>query len=97
VHVEDVAELYALALSAPAGAIYAGVSDQNPTAGEIADAVGRAVGGSVERLTVPEAEERMGPIAEAFALDQRLTGARARAQLGWRPAHLDALGELARP
>lgn len=97
VHVEDVAELYTLALSAPAGAVYAGVSDQNPAAGEIADAVARAVGGSVERLTVPEAEERMGPIAEAFALDQRLTGARARTQLGWRPVHLDALRELARP
>lgn len=99
VHVEDVAELYALALGAPAGAVYAGVSDQNPTALEIAEAVSRAIGrpGSVERLPLPEAEARMGPIAEAFALDQRLTGARARAQLGWRPAHRDALEELARP
>jgi hypothetical protein len=38
----------------------------------------------------------MGPIAEAFALDQRFTGARARQQLGWAPTHLDALAELAR-
>jgi nucleoside-diphosphate-sugar epimerase len=99
VHVEDVGELYALALGAPAGAVYAGVSDENPTAVEIAEAVSRAIGrpGSVEQLPFQEAEARMGPIAEAFALDQRLTGARARAQLGWRPAHLDALEELTRP
>ncbi|MDN3353224.1 NAD-dependent epimerase/dehydratase family protein [Actinomadura sp. DC4] len=97
VHVEDVAELYALALAAPAGSVYAGVSDRNPAAGQVAAAVGRAVGAPVERLTLQEAEERMGPIAEAFALDQRLTGARARAELGWRPAHLDPLEELARP
>lgn len=97
VHVEDVAELYALALTAPAGSVYGGVSDQNPTAGEIAEAVSRAIGhpGSVRRLTLAQAEERMGPIAEAFALDQRLTGARARKELGWNPTHLDALGELA--
>jgi nucleoside-diphosphate-sugar epimerase len=84
-------------LGAPAGAVYAGVSDQNPTALEIAEAVSRAIGrpGSVERLPFQEAEARMGPIAEAFALDQRLT--RARAQLGWRPAQLDAREELTRP
>ncbi|MFF4136412.1 hypothetical protein ACFY1B_33785 [Streptomyces mirabilis] len=26
-----------------------------------------------------------GPIAEAFALDQQLSGARARRELGWTP------------
>jgi nucleoside-diphosphate-sugar epimerase len=94
VHVEDVAELYALALSAPAGSVYAGVSDENPTQSEIVSAVSRAVGAPVRRLTLDEARERMGPIAEAFALDQRLTGARAREELGWAPVHTDALAEL---
>jgi nucleoside-diphosphate-sugar epimerase len=97
VHVEDIAELYALALTAPAGAVYAGVSDQNPTAGQVAEAVSHAIGrpGAVRHLTAEEAHEEMGPIAEAFALDQRLTGARARTRLGWEPAHLDPLSELA--
>lgn len=99
VHVEDVAELYALALGAPAGAVYAGVSGVNPTAMEIAEAVSRAIGhpGSVERLPVEEAEARMGPLAEAFALDQQLTNARARTQLAWHPTHLNPLEELATP
>ncbi|WP_285427361.1 hypothetical protein [Streptomyces sp. ISL-1] len=38
----------------------------------------------------------MGPIAEAFAaLDQQLTGARARRDLGRTPTRPDALAELA--
>lgn len=37
----------------------------------------------------------MGPLAEAFALDQQLSGARARRELGWKPSRLDALADLA--
>ena len=98
VHVDDIAELYVLALSAPAGAVYAGVSDENPTAAQISEAISHAIGhpGSVRQLTPEEAREQMGPIAEAFRLDQQLTGARARRELGWTAAHLDALDELAR-
>jgi nucleoside-diphosphate-sugar epimerase len=51
-------------------------------------------GGPVARLSLAEAVARMGPIAEAFALDQQLTPARARRELGWTPRHLDALREL---
>jgi nucleoside-diphosphate-sugar epimerase len=99
VHVDDIAELYVLALSAAPGSVYAGVSDRNPTQAEVARAVSEAIGhpGSVRHLTEAEAEERMGPIAQAFALDQQLTGARARRDLGWRPSRLDPLAELARP
>ncbi|MFD4814795.1 hypothetical protein ACFWNS_40285, partial [Streptomyces sp. NPDC058418] len=53
--------------------------------------------GRTEPLTPAQAADRMGPIAEAFALDQRMTGARARRELGWKPQHTDALTELARP
>ena len=71
------------------------VEDVGITLGQ---AVAQAVGcpGRIEYLTLPQAEERMGPIAEAFALDQQLTGARAREELGWVPQHMDALAELAR-
>jgi nucleoside-diphosphate-sugar epimerase len=50
----------------------------------------------IETLTLEEALRRMGPIAEAFALDQQLTGARAHRELGGTPTRLDALTELAR-
>ncbi|MEU6343974.1 NAD-dependent epimerase/dehydratase family protein [Streptomyces sp. NPDC046977] len=97
VHVDDIAELYALALGAPAGSVYAGTIDVFPTAAEISEAVSRATGrpGEVRRLSLAEAEERMGPIAQAFALDQRISGARARRELGWAPARLDPLAALA--
>lgn len=99
VHVDDVAELYVLALNAAPGSVYAGVGDLYPTQAEIAHAVSRAIGrpGAVRHLTEAEAEERMGPIAEAFALDQRLTGARARRELGWRPTRSDLPADLVRP
>lgn len=96
VHVEDVAELFVAALRAPAGAVYAGVIDRYPTQAEIVAAVASSLGmaGQTGGTTLDEARDRMGPIADAFALDQRLTGARARQQLGWQPRHLDPVAEL---
>ncbi|MFE3248403.1 NAD-dependent epimerase/dehydratase family protein [Streptomyces sp. NPDC059209] len=98
VHVDDIADLFVLALNAPAGSVYTGVSDQNLPLADIAQALSHAAGcpGTIESVTIEEAVRRMGPIAEAFALDQQLTGARARRELGWAPTHLDALAELAR-
>lgn len=97
VHVDDLAELYVLALNAPAGCIYAGVSGQNLPLAAITQALSQAAGcpGRIDSLTLEQAMQRMGPIAEAFALDQQLTGARARHQLGWTPTRLNALAELA--
>jgi nucleoside-diphosphate-sugar epimerase len=96
VHVEDLAELYVLALQAPAKSVYAGVSGQNVPLAQIVEALTHAAGcpGQVTSLSLAEASTRMGPIAEAFALDQQLTPARARRELGWSPQHLDALAEL---
>ncbi|WP_329172621.1 NAD-dependent epimerase/dehydratase family protein [Streptomyces sp. NBC_01477] len=97
VHVDDLAELYVLALDAAPGSVYVGVSDQNIPLADIVQALSVAAGhpGGIERLTLDQAVERMGPMAEAFALDQQLTGARARRELGWTPRHLDALADLA--
>ncbi|WP_406367942.1 NAD-dependent epimerase/dehydratase family protein [Streptomyces sp. NBC_01546] len=97
VHVDDIAELYVLALNAPAGSVYAGVSGQNPALTYVTRALGQAAGcpGRIDSLTLEEAVQRMGPIAEAFALDQQFSGAKARRELGWTPTRLEALAELA--
>ncbi|NEA36180.1 NAD-dependent epimerase/dehydratase family protein [Streptomyces sp. SID13031] len=97
VHVEDIAELYVLALNAPAGAMYLGVAE-NVQFAKLAPALAEAAGlpGSVEQLTYEEAAERMGPIAAAYALDQRISGDRAKRELGWTPKHLDAVADLAK-
>lgn len=96
VHVDDVADLYVLALGAPAGAVYLGVAQNLPFA-ELAPALAQAAGhvGKIEQLSLEQALEQMGPIAEAYALDQQLSGDRARRELGWDPAHLDAVADLA--
>ncbi|MEU7478358.1 NAD-dependent epimerase/dehydratase family protein [Lentzea sp. NPDC042327] len=97
IHVEDLARLYVAALSAPAGSAYLGVSGTNPTAKEVAEACARGAGieGKTASLGIEQAREQMGPIADAFALDQELTPAKARRELGWTPVHTDPLTELA--
>ncbi|KOV83858.1 NAD-dependent epimerase/dehydratase family protein [Nocardia sp. NRRL S-836] len=98
VHVDDLAELYVAALGARAGSVYLGVGGVDPTAHEVATAISRGAGleGKTVSLSLDEARRRMGPIADAFALDQRFTPARARAELGWVPRHTDPLAVFAR-
>ncbi len=98
VHVEDIAELYVAALASPAGGVYAGVDDsQSPTMREIAEAVSVAAGqsGTASSITMEQARHEFGPLADAFALDQRVTAAHAHRVLGWTPAARDVLAELA--
>lgn len=57
---------------------------------------GRVLGsGSTISITLEQARDRMGPIADAFAPVQRFTSARARKDLGWKPLHDDPLAVLA--
>ncbi|MBV2353903.1 NAD-dependent epimerase/dehydratase family protein [Streptomyces sp. J2-1] len=98
VHIEDIAELYVAALKAKAGSVYAGVGGVNPTAKDVSLAVAKSVGleGKVASITLDQAYEQMGAVADAFVLDQQLTPARAEAELGWKPKYTDPLGVLAR-
>lgn len=98
VHFEDVATLYLAALSAPRGRVYAGVTEHQPVSA-IATALAVAAGVDVGVRTVPEAEvvAALGPLAEALLMDNRVSGERARRELGWSPVHTDALTELSRP
>lgn len=98
VHVDDLAELYLLALqSAPAGTTFIGAPGDNPTAYEICQALSRAAGldGRVATESDQDSLDRIGPIAAALLLDQQADGARARQQLGWNPSQptlLDSIG-----
>ncbi|GHF10335.1 NAD-dependent epimerase/dehydratase family protein [Streptomyces griseoluteus] len=98
VHVEDVAALYVAALKARAGSVYVGVGGVNPTARDVSLAVAASVGlkGKVASITLEQARRQMGPVADAFALDQQLTAARAETELGWKPRFTDPLGVLSR-
>ncbi|QUQ64144.1 NAD-dependent epimerase/dehydratase family protein [Kutzneria sp. CA-103260] len=93
IHIDDLAPLYVAALSAKAGSVYLGVGDEHPTAKEVAEAAARGAGldGKTVSITLEQARTAMGPIAEAFALDQQLTSAKAQRELGWAPRHHNPL------
>jgi nucleoside-diphosphate-sugar epimerase len=89
VHADDLGRLYALALvGAEPGSYFLGVSGSNPTVREIGIAADRGAGGDgrVVGSSNEETEARLGPLADAFDLDQQASGARARSELGWVPS-----------
>lgn len=83
VHVDDLAELYRLALEAgTTGAIYLGTDDGSPTVSEL----GTALGETVAHETADAARDRLGAdFADALLLDQVADSARTREALGWSP------------
>jgi nucleoside-diphosphate-sugar epimerase len=97
VHVEDIADLYVRALDAPAGSVFAGVGEYRLTVADLVPAISQAAGcpGQAESVTLEQAQAELGPLADAFALDQQVSGDRARAQLGWQPKVRDVRAELA--
>jgi nucleoside-diphosphate-sugar epimerase len=86
IHVDDLAELYALALEkAPAGAVLNGTNDEVITLGDIGRAIAKIAGVPFETWPLDEATKAMGPFAGALALDQIVKSPRARSLLGWTP------------
>jgi nucleoside-diphosphate-sugar epimerase len=100
VHSEDLATLYALALrDAPPGSSYIGAAVEGLAVGRIVSAFARRFGTRRQTPDVISTEAlaaELGAWARGYALDQRLSGAKARRDLGWRPKHLDPEGEIAR-
>ena len=87
VHRSDLAELYRLAVEQRARGVFHGVDGAAPTVMEAARAASAAAGkGDVRCVPLEEARPRMGPVADALAMDQVVRSARAR-DLGWRPGH----------
>jgi len=99
VHRDDLAELYALALeAAPAGSSYIGAAIDRFQVGRIARAFARRFALPDQTPQVVSADlvaAELGEWARGYARAQRLSGARAMAELGWRPVHLDVESEIA--
>jgi nucleoside-diphosphate-sugar epimerase len=104
VHAEDLAVLYRLALeSGAAGESYIGSAVEGLPVGRIARAYARRFGTprrDPEVISEAEFARELGPWARGYALDQLLSGEKARRCLGWEPRHLDPereIGELRAP
>lgn len=93
VHVEDLGELYALALEkAKPGSVYNGVADLVSTKA-LAQAIGAGLGVPARSITSEQASDLWGPFySRLLSLNNRLSGRRARDEFGWKPyAHTPSL------
>ncbi len=100
VHIDDLVELYLLALDkAPAGAFYFAENGEN-SMGEVCAAIGRTLGqdGRPEAMTLDEAaaEWGEGPANDTMGSNSRVRAARARRELGWTPSAPSLLEEIER-
>ena len=99
VHVDDLADLYLLALErAPAGSLLLAVSGPSHRVGEVAAAASRGAGagGRTTAWPLEEARKTLGPYADALVLDQQASGRRAQETLGWQPRRPDVLEDIER-
>ena len=89
VHVWDVADAYVRAAEKGnlGGEAFNLTDSSHTTSREMATAVADAAGytGEIRYVPVAEAEQTMGPLAEALALEQRVTSRKANGILGWQP------------
>jgi nucleoside-diphosphate-sugar epimerase len=99
VHVDDLADLYLLALeNAPPGTLLLGVSGEAHPVREVAAAASRGAGanGNVKAWPLEDARKKLGAYADALVLDQQASGRRAQQLLGWQPHRADVLEDIER-
>jgi nucleoside-diphosphate-sugar epimerase len=99
VHVDDLADLYLLALErAPAGALLLGVGVESAKVRDVAAAASRGAGAGGRTVAWPldEARKELSSYADALALDQQASGRRARETLGWQPRGPEVLEDMER-
>jgi nucleoside-diphosphate-sugar epimerase len=94
VHIDDLADLYLLALAkAPAGAFYFAESGE-ASFGEIGGAIAARLGlGPVQSLPAEVAAEKWGESRAyySFGSNSRVRARRARRELGWAPRHTSVI------
>ena len=98
VYDRDLGELYARLVGTPTAAgIYHATDDGAETVNEIVAAIAQhaPTEPSLRHVPLAEARKKMGPYAEALALDQIVRSPRARA-LGWTPTLTSVAGNAAR-
>jgi nucleoside-diphosphate-sugar epimerase len=99
VHVDDLADLYLLALeNAPPGTLLLGVSGEAHPVREVAAAASRGAGanGRIRAWSLEDARKKLGAYADALVLDQQASGRRAQQLLGWQPHRTDVLEDIER-
>ncbi|BAC88423.1 NAD-dependent epimerase/dehydratase family protein [Gloeobacter violaceus] len=99
VHVDDLARLYAAAIeSGLSNTVFIAAAGPSLRLKDIALAASRAAGipGRVESWPLEAARQTLGAFADALALDQQVTAAKATRLLGWQSQAPSLPDELAR-
>jgi nucleoside-diphosphate-sugar epimerase len=94
----DLGELYGRIVNTPAASgVYHANDEGDETVNEIVASLGdhAHTQPSIRHVPLAEARKKMGPYADALALDQRVRSPRARA-LGWAPTLHSVAGNVAR-
>ena len=98
VYDRDLAELYArVVANTSASGVYHANDEGDEQVNELVAAIGNhaPIRPSIRHVPIPEARQKMGPIADALALGQIVRSPRARA-LGWQPSLHSVSGNAAR-
>jgi nucleoside-diphosphate-sugar epimerase len=98
VYDRDLGELYLrIATTASASGVFHANDEGDERVNDIVTAIAGhvPVRPSVRRVPLPEASKKLGPVAEALALDQVVRSPRARA-IGWNPSLHSVSGNAAR-
>lgn len=93
VHVDDLASLYVLAVDAPTATLLNAADGPSLSVLEVSEAAAQANGAETEPWPLDEARDKLGPYADALALDQQVSAERAIG-LGWKPSHPSVIDEL---
>jgi nucleoside-diphosphate-sugar epimerase len=95
VHVDDLADLYVLALRAQPGSLYfAAAGPSIPVKQVAAGAAALEKGARVETIPLEKARQTMGLLADALVLDQLISARKVMQELGWNPKAESVLEEL---
>ena len=97
VHVDDLAQLYLLALTkAEAGSVYNAGDETAFTVREMAEAASYGAGaeGKTTAWPLEEARKTLGAFADALVLDMRITSRKAREELQWQTRRSTILDDL---
>lgn len=88
VYLDDLVDLYRLILEQrPNREIFHATDGSAEPIRKAAEAFAQAAGGAdISDWPLAQARKQLGPLADALALDQRVSSEKARIELGWQPA-----------
>jgi nucleoside-diphosphate-sugar epimerase len=84
VELHELAALYVLAVEQRARGVLHGIDDSDASLNECARTI--APHGTFEHIPLDTAREKLGPLADALAVDQHISSRETRGKLGWQPA-----------